>query len=207
MSQITPADICNDALLNMGQETIDDLNDGSNRADKCEILFNPVRKYMLRVHPWNFATKRDVLSPESSNPAGFFGYTFRHRKPSDSLRILKVGQRDHQAELRFKLEGKFILADTDTLHIRYIQNIEDMDLADPIFLQAFGFYLGWKLTYSLVEAKGKRDDMWDSYDKIVKRAKFTESAEDPQGFLEAETLIDARLNVGSRHSPVRNPGT
>jgi len=54
-------DICNIALVDLGQPTITALTDDSEIARACNIVYEPVRDELMKKHPWNFAMVRAEL--------------------------------------------------------------------------------------------------------------------------------------------------
>ena len=54
-------DICNLALIQLGQTTITALTDDNENARRCNTLYEPVRDELMEKHPWNFAIERDTL--------------------------------------------------------------------------------------------------------------------------------------------------
>lgn len=61
----TDLDICNSALAKLGVDPIDSLSETSKAAVTCNELLVTIRQDLLRKHKWNFATRRDVLTPET----------------------------------------------------------------------------------------------------------------------------------------------
>lgn len=54
-------DICNQALIALGQSTIDTLDDENENARRCDAVHDTIRNDLLVKHPWNFAIKRATL--------------------------------------------------------------------------------------------------------------------------------------------------
>jgi len=54
-------DLCNQALIALGQTTITALSDDNENARRCNTLYETIRNDMLVKHPWNFAIKRSTL--------------------------------------------------------------------------------------------------------------------------------------------------
>ena len=75
--------ICSNALLMLGAQTVASTSDGTDRSTLAANLYESARDSVLRSHPWNCATKRVVLAPDSAAPA--FGYAAQFALPSDFL--------------------------------------------------------------------------------------------------------------------------
>lgn len=59
----TDVEVCNSALALMGaRDTISALNDGSNEANNCNLIFARVRNQVLEKAPWTFARRTNLLN-------------------------------------------------------------------------------------------------------------------------------------------------
>lgn len=60
-------EIANGALTLIGARPISALSDTSKEGRTCNANYDVARKAVLRLHPWNFATKRTILAPITAN--------------------------------------------------------------------------------------------------------------------------------------------
>ena len=51
-------EICNKALLQLGEESITLLTDNNKRAEKCNLIYDDIRDSLMSMHPWKFALRR-----------------------------------------------------------------------------------------------------------------------------------------------------
>ncbi|KKN01516.1 hypothetical protein LCGC14_1127040 [marine sediment metagenome] len=51
-------EICNKALLELGEESITLLTDNNKRAEKCNLVYDDIRDSLMSMHPWKFALRR-----------------------------------------------------------------------------------------------------------------------------------------------------
>ena len=51
-------EICNKALLQLGEEPITLLTDNNKRAEKCNLIYDDIRDSLVSMHPWKFALRR-----------------------------------------------------------------------------------------------------------------------------------------------------
>lgn len=72
----TQTEICNRALIRIGADTIVDITENSKEGRLCNILYDQIRKDLLRSHPWNFAIRRIILAPDANTAPNtdFFYY-------------------------------------------------------------------------------------------------------------------------------------
>lgn len=54
-------DVCNLALIQLGQLTITALTDENENARRCNVMYEPTRDALLEKHPWRFATEKVTL--------------------------------------------------------------------------------------------------------------------------------------------------
>lgn len=68
----TEAQICNLALLRVGQrQTIDSLNEATEPAQLCSVLYPAARDALLCRHPWRWATRHQVLAELTETRSGW----------------------------------------------------------------------------------------------------------------------------------------
>lgn len=199
-------EICNSALTLVGARRIVSLSDPSLEARECNANYDIARKATLRDFPWNWATKRVVLdTADSTAPA--FEYQYRFAIPDDFIRnhtvydtsacILEAG--------RWRLESDFYLTDEATLWVRYVYNVTDTTLFDPIFDEAVAAKLAHKISFKLNASESTRAEVAKIYMDCLRRAKFTSSTEEPSEKLDADEWVRSRYGRASDF--IRDPGT
>lgn len=109
------------ALGLLGERTISDFNDGSTEADVITLQFDPARRDFLERRRWVRATDRAVLTPLAENPA--FGYTNAFQIPPDCLAVRDIYDESYKRILDRTIEGKKILANADTLNLKYTKDL------------------------------------------------------------------------------------
>ncbi len=86
---ITDVSICNSALIKLGAERINTLDDDSKTARACKEQYPKVRDDMLRSHKWNFAIGRQSLA-KSATFIPVFRFESAFPYPANVLRVLKL---------------------------------------------------------------------------------------------------------------------
>src|SRR5918999_1562297 len=128
--------ICSDALGVLGLDAITSLNDDTKRARVCKRQYPRVRDAILRAHPWNCATFRQVLAQSAATPA--FGYSYAHTLPTDPacLRALAtdLDREEGGAGDEWRLEIvnglRVLVADVSPVRLRFTGRITDPTLFD-----------------------------------------------------------------------------
>ena len=171
-------DIINSALLTLGADPIAALTENTAQGRLCANFWPVSVAAVLRLHPWNFAIKRDVLTPDPDAPPYEWKSAFTF--PSDLLRLLDL---DEVKE--YKVEGRKILCDETTLNIRYVYRNVSVDEWDALFIEAMTAYMAFKLAYPITKSNTTKNDMWGLFTEVLRTAKAIDAQEEP-----GETLGD-----------------
>jgi len=189
--------ISNGALQKIGAQRIMSVDEKSKEAKICAAEYDKIRKVVLRMYPWGFAAHRVVLSPLAGAPA--FKFQYAYQLPSDYLRIIEL----YNYHGEHVVEGVQLLCDTDELSLRYVRDITDFTVSDPLFVDAFEWYLAYTISRYIVESDTVRQECLQAFKSIMPISKFVQSTENSQRYLEADDLIESRW---SNHF-VRDPLT
>ncbi|MDR1276571.1 MAG: hypothetical protein LBL72_09370 [Candidatus Accumulibacter sp.] len=176
--------ICSNALLMLGAQTINDFDEGSDRSKLAANLYPMTVEDVLRAHPWNCAVKRVVLSPDQTAPA--FGYAYRFSLPSDWLRTLSVG--DAGRETDYRSEGRKLLADVRVLKLRYVFLNDREETWDAALANVVTMAMAWRMAYAITQSASVEQLRFGVYENALKRAKAVDGQDDPP-----ETLGDFPL--------------
>ena len=118
--------ICNSALNQLGASSITALTENSKNARLCNERYETVRDAVFRSHPWNCLVKRVQLAKDTETPA--WGFTNQYTLPSDCLRVLQI--KDYN--LDYKIEGRKLLINEDTVFLIYLAQITDVNELDVL---------------------------------------------------------------------------
>lgn len=188
--------VCNGALRKIGQPPITALSDSNKAGRACNAEYDKIRKLVLRLYPWGFASDRVVLAPDPAAPA--FGFTYQHELPSDYLRVIELVDYDGD----YRVEGRKLLCDSDVVYLRYVKDVA-VDNADDLYIEALEWYLAYTLSRYFTESETVRQEALNGFKQILPYAKFIQSTENSQRELEALDLHTSRWSRGF----VRDPGT
>lgn len=146
-------------------------------------------------------TTSDLLGTYSSGgyirrtPA--FQYAYLYALPSDCLRILEINE--SSGDPTWRIEGAFILADSDSLEVRYIQDVTDYATMDPLFYQCLAGYLAYNLCDHISASDGKKNELhaylYGGQGKrgIMPQARFVDASEDSLQELKADDWVGSRF--------------
>ncbi len=125
-----------------------------------------------------------------------FDYSYLYVLPTDCLRILSING-DYCID-GYRIEGGFILSDDSTLEIRYVYDVSDYTLMDPLFYQCLAGYLAYNLCDHITASDGKKNELhvylYGGQGKrgIMPQAKFVDGSEDALQQLEASEWVASR---------------
>lgn len=184
----TAVSICNSALAKVGAETIISLTDNNERARLCNAQYEKNRDDLLRSHPWNFATRRVELAVLNTTPEYEFDYQFQ--LPSDCLRVLET---DLPKDMDWKIEGRYILCNTNELRIKYIAKETDAAKFDSNFVEALASKIAADISYSLVQSVTLRDQLIREAQDKLRYARSYDAQESRGDRTYADTWLNSRL--------------
>jgi hypothetical protein len=168
-------EICNNALLDIGEEAIVSLADNTKAARLCNQRWPAVRDAVLRAHPWNCATAQAELAASSEGPA--WQYANRYPLPTDCLRVLAV-ECDGAPLAAWEVQEAAILCDEDgPLDVAYIRRIEDPRLFDPLLCETLTARLSATLAYPITASTSLAQAFWSVYADKLREARGIDARE------------------------------
>ena len=186
--------ICNSALNLLGASTIAALTDDTKNARLCNQRYEPIRNRVFRSHAWNCLHKRVQLAQNSTAP--IVEYDHAYALPSDCLRVLKIhnGTTDSIASaLDYKLEGRNIVTDIDTVFLIYIALDTDPNNYDTYLREAISHQLSADLCYAITNNATLANQYMTRADERLREARFIDATENSLGTIEASEFTNARL--------------
>lgn len=186
-------DICNLALAHLGDEaTVSAISpsDGSAQADLCARFYPIALNSLLEMHPWAFATKREVLGLLSGQDVSEWLYCYS--APTDMVNPLAVldseATNDYSASFvdqneypamnglplgiytpqTFVIEAatdgtSVIRTNLENATLRYTGLITDTTKFSPLFTNALAWLLASHLAGPLLKGDAGRKATADSY--------------------------------------------
>lgn len=180
--------ICSNALLLLGAQSINSFDDDSDRALLVSNLWANSRDAVLRAHPWNCAVKRIALAPLSEAPA--FDYAYQFNLPADCLRVLGCGKKGEEQE--YELEGRRLLSDEATLYLRYIYRNEDVTTWDSALVQAAEAYIAMTCAYPITKSSSQQEMAANLWKLKLRDARTIDGLENPPETAGDFPLLTAR---------------
>lgn len=193
-------DICSNALLLLGAKPINSFEEavsvnGLNRAQLAANLWPTMRDKLLRAHPWNCAKERVVLSPMSTTPP--FEYAYQFALPGNYLRALSINDVP-ESKYDYTIESRKLLADDDTIYLRYVWRNEDPSSWDSQLIYCAERAMAAAMCMAVTGQITLRDSLLGEVNFELKSARATDGQEEPPETLGNFTLLEARYSQSPR---------
>lgn len=168
--------ICSNALLSLGAQTINDFGENSDRARLASNLWPDVRDSVFRSHNWNCCIKRVALAPDATAPD--FEYAYRFTLPADCLRILSVGE-DPADQPAYVVEGRTILCDENPLYLRYVFRNEAVPSYDSLLVDVLTQAMAARMAYAITKSATKEQFEQRKLELLMRQARAVDGQENP----------------------------
>ena len=188
----------NSALNMVGASNIIARSEDSKPARVTNQRFDYVRDAVFRAHPWNCLVTRRALAADSDSPA--FGFTNQYTLPTAPY-CLRVRRLDY-LDVDFRVEGRKIHCDEDTLNVIYVARVTDPNEWDQLLIEAIAARLASDVAFTLVQSTSLVGTLYQLYETKLSEARFVDATEGTPGALnnvtasgsiQADTFINSRL--------------
>lgn len=190
--------VANEALRAIGERRVNSIDADVKAARAVRDVMDIARRESLKVKnkAWKFALRRVKLAQSSITPE--FEYSYYYPLPADYLHIHQIagdalmqyrfndGHNFYQIESHPTL-GKVVVSSSSDIYLRYIADVDDINLMDPLFLNVWSLTIASKICMELTSSFGLLDRVKEDHRKMLNRAATMGSLEDsppknPVGF-------------------------
>ena len=178
-------EICNIALNHLGTKTIASINENTEQAVRCNLVWNSIRDTVLRDHPWGFARTVETLSLLSDESIPGWDYLYAY--PTNCIKIRKIyaDPNDYNplpTEYReFKspdTNQKSLATNITPAYCEYTYKVTDTTQYDSKFVEAFGYRLAAELAKVLTANFDLSVKMLQIYSATISDAKRLDQEEE-----------------------------
>ncbi len=188
MSDVT--EICNIGLAKIGEDTILNLSENSRAGRACNLVYEPMRRALLRAHNWNFSILRIELALIVGTPV--YGFGFQYQLPADFLKLIGT-EWDKYPDVKFKVEGKTIVTDESSFKITYVRDFEDAGGFDSLFSEALSTRIAAELAILLLDNTELKVIMMEEYEHKFGHAKSSDAQDNMTDEFVTSTWVNSRL--------------
>lgn len=189
MPATSAVSICSNALLLLGDAPISSFDENNDRTRLVANLYTMKRDRVLRAHSWNCATKREILSPDTTAPK--FDWAYKFLLPDDWLRTLSVGLDGDEDE--YQIEGRHILMDSNVCRLRYIFRNEVEATWDALLVEAMTQVMVAALTYPITKSTTKQATEEEIVKRVLKESRAINGQEETPATLGDFPLLANRI--------------
>ncbi|AHA28022.1 hypothetical protein [Candidatus Liberibacter americanus] len=154
-------EVCNWALLKLGQCPINSLEEEGIKAKYCKLLLHPIHRSLLRSFAWNFAKYSDVLSQSPSTKID----EIRYALPEKCLKVIK-------SSIKVELnEGYLVPKDKTTtqLIVEYVKEVPIFQ-CDALYQEALTLKLASELCPTILPDEQLPRYLKAESEKVLKTA-------------------------------------
>lgn len=178
--------ICNRALINLGQAPISSIDEEGPVSNALNQIYNPIRKGLLRSHPWNFAMK--LNQPNEMVDAPLFKWGHSYQLPNDCLRIWTISC----AQYKWKRFADKIYTDDSSVNLIYISDVTDTEKFDSVFEDCLALSLAIESVFYFSGSTSLLGDLRQRFKDRLNEAKLWDAQEEPLQLITGESVLDSR---------------
>jgi hypothetical protein len=187
-------ELCNSALLQLGQSAITSMDDASNAARLCKRFYPSVRDAVLRAYPWRCAIafqNLGLLAGVDAIPstATAFSYTFQLPVSPWCLRALLI---NGDRTLSWEVIGRKLLCDESSVNLRFIYRVTDPGNFDALLEDAISSRLASLLSFPITGNPEMSKTLYALYMEKLREARSIDSMEGSGEELESDDLLTVR---------------
>jgi hypothetical protein len=169
-------EICNNALLDLGEDAIMSLGDESKAAGLCNHRWPAVRDAVLRAHPWNCAMAQAELAAGAAAP--LWKWECRYVLPVDFLRIVRIVGCDGSQVHDWEIQGGLVLCNEEApIYIAYVRRETDPRKYDALLDETLAARLAATLAYPLTGSTALAQSCWSLYQDKLNEARGVDARE------------------------------
>lgn len=196
----SPLSICNLGLLAIGEDPMVSFDppDNTKRAILANTLYDPVRRQILRSHPWGCAKRQAQLAASTTAPP--FTYAFAYPVPADWLRMFDAPDNDPAGKWGHPREmmnlagiGNCIVTNAGPpFNILYVFDLVDCTQMDADLVMAIGAGLADRLAIPLAVDLQLKSAAQSEREGILATARTISAQERSSPEMDIDVLLRSR---------------
>jgi len=160
---ISRTELINKSLTLVGASPVVNIDDDSNNARIVSRVYELSLKSILSEAPWNFATKRALLSQVSVDLAWYdTGEIYVYQRPNLCIRIFGT----NSPSATWREEGEYIISDTSGLGVRYVEFNNTPSKYPAFFIEAFSDKLCADIAYMVLNSSSIAKGFIEKYEQV-----------------------------------------
>ena len=190
---LTKFDICSQALIKCGAETITSFNDVTHEANVCSVMYDTIKKSLLYYTFWNFAIRKVQMNRLAETPTDA-KFLFSYSLPADVIRIRSIFDENGQADFTYKKEGQKIFSNNKTAFVEYVQDMNETTMPS-FFVEALVSKVATEINEAITASGSLTQRLAGDFQQKLRASRIADGQENPpQNIMPAGRLIEAHLN-------------
>ena len=198
----TKFDICSQALIKCGADTITSFTDGTHESNVCSVMYENIKKSLLYYTFWNFAIKKVQLNRLTETPTDK-KFLFVFSLPADIIRIRSTFDANGQADFTYKKEGQKIFTNNKTLFLEYVQDVNETNMPS-FFVEALVSKVAVEINEAITASGSLQQRLAQDFQQKLRASRIADGQENPPtSIMPAGRLIEAHI-LGSSSDRFRH---
>ena len=186
-------EVVNRALGYLGEGPIQSMDEKSVPANSARLIYDSVRRAVLREFNWSFAIKLVTLARMDETPPD---YRFAYTLPFDCVKVLRprrpgVPSYIQDRDIMFEVRGNTLFATETPLMLEYIADVPDETMFDDLFAEAFAYKLASELAMPVAQSPSGKESNYQLYLHTVGKAAAV-SGRETKDSLSGNPYVEAR---------------
>ena len=157
---MTKLDIYNSALQRIGAKPLTDVDSQTKEGNLCRRYYDNSIATIMRLHPWNFGTRRIALPLNGTAPA--FGYSKAYDLPPDYVSMISL----EDATEQYTIENGQVLTNAVNGNCRYVAFPSDpMQIPNDV-LRCIILCLASDMAMNLSNSSGISDRLLNELEQV-----------------------------------------
>ncbi len=190
---LTKFDICSQALIKCGAETITSFTDGTHESNVCSVMYDTTKKSLLYYTFWNFAIKKVQLNKLNETPTDA-KFLYAHSLVGNVIRIRSVFNEFGQADYGYKKEGLKIFSNNNNVFLEYVDNVDETNMPS-FFVEALVAKLATEINEAITGSGTLTTRLAQDFQQKLRAARIADGQENPPAnIMPAGRLIEAHMH-------------
>lgn len=188
-------EICTMAMSLLKREAVNSIDDLTDEATQCKIMYPFALDTLLESYAWTFAIKRQTLSALSAAPIN--QYDFQYALPADCITPLELRADTWSGQgFTWIIEGQNVLSNADTVTLKYVYRVTQSGLFNPLFTMALAFGIAALLAYSMTGKPQYADVLEKKAHQLALRAQALDAQKGTQeSFNQVDSWIKRSTSI------------
>jgi hypothetical protein len=166
-------EICNMALVKLGQNRIINITDNNDTAAILNHVYEMCRDEVIESHHWSCATKYATLAQLATSDADYDSdaedkWEYQYRLPADFARVVEMTS---ALTADYEIDGDRLMTNEDEdVVIKYIYYLTDVSKMSAMLRKTIAYRLASEIAFDVTNSERKAQEMTIAYETQLHRA-------------------------------------